>query len=76
MGIVYINHHIDTEGPLWENIQDLFDRLNLIFEIDLEPTYKNLELLQNGQIDLPFEKKKELLSAIDHIQLVSNVIGK
>lgn len=65
MGIVYINHHIDTEGPLWENIQDLFDRLNLIFEIDLEPTYKNLELLQNGQIDLPFEKKKELFSAID-----------
>ena len=65
MGIVYINHHIDTEGPLWENIQDLFERLNLIFEINLDPTYENLELLQKGQIDLPLNKKKELLKAVD-----------
>ena len=65
MGVVYINHHIDTEGPLWENIQELFDRINLIFEIRLEPTRENLKLLQNGKIEIPEDKKKELLSVID-----------
>ena len=52
-GIVYICHHIDTEGPLWEVISELFERLKLIFGIDLEPTYENLERLQKGDIDVP-----------------------
>ena len=65
MGIVYICHHIDTEGPLWENIEELFYRLKLIFGIDLPPTYENLERLQNGKIDLSETKKKEILLTID-----------
>ena len=56
-GIVYICHHIDTEGPLWEVISELFNRLKLIFGIDLEPTYENLEKLQNGEIEVPEEIK-------------------
>ena len=54
-GIVYICHHIDTEGPLWENLEDLFKRLDIIFGIKLKPTYENLELLQNGQINVSDE---------------------
>ena len=54
-GIVYICHHIDTEGPLWENIEELFDRLDLIYGIRLNPTYENLEISQNSNKN-SFEK--------------------
>src|SRR5665647_167487 len=64
-GIVYIVHHIDTEGPLWENIEELFGRLKLIFGIDIEPSYENLEKLQKGLIDMPSSKKQEIVMAVD-----------
>ena len=64
-GIVYIVHHIDTEGPLWENIDELFSRLKVIFGIDMDPTYENLEKLQKGQIDMPLSKKQEISVAVD-----------
>jgi len=64
-GIVYIVHHIDTEGPLWENIEELFDRIKVIFGIDLTPTYENLEKLQNGQIDFPLSIKQEIALVVD-----------
>ena len=64
-GVVYICHHIDTEGPLWEVISELFNRLKLIFGIDLEPTYENLEKLQNGEIEVPEEIKKSLALTVD-----------
>lgn len=64
-GTVYIVHHIDTEGPLWESIEELFARLKIIFGIDMVPTYENLEKLQRGEIDLPEDQKKELLVAVD-----------
>lgn len=64
-GIVYIVHHVDTEGPLWENIEELFGRLKVIFGIEIEATYENLEKLQNGQIDLPLSIKKEIAVAVD-----------
>ena len=64
-GIVYICHHIDTEGPLWEVISELFDRLKLIVGIDLEPTYENLERLQKGDIDVPDEIKESLALTVD-----------
>lgn len=65
MGVVYICHHIDTEGPLWESREELFRRIELIFGIKLEPTEENLILLQNGSIDLPEDKKKELALVVD-----------
>ena len=64
-GKVYIVHHVDTEGPLWENIGELFGRIKVIFGIDLEPTYENLEKLQKGEIDLPLSIKKEIAVAVD-----------
>lgn len=64
-GIVYICHHIDTEGPLWENIEDLFNRLELIFDIKLEPTYENLEKLQRGEYPIAEEFKESLTLAVD-----------
>lgn len=64
-GIVYICHHIDTEGPLWEVISELFDRLKLIFGIELEPTYENLEKLQRGEIEVPEEIKESLALTVD-----------
>lgn len=64
-GIVYICHHIDTEGPLNESLDDLFERINLIFGIRLQPSTENLIRLQNGDfIDDPL-LKKELLLVID-----------
>ena len=64
-GIVYICHHIDTEGPLWEIIEELFNRLDLIFGIKLEPTYENLKLLQEGKIEVPDEIKESLALTVD-----------
>jgi len=64
-GTVYIVHHIDTEGPLWESIEELFARLKIIFGVELAPTYENLGKLQQGIIDLPNGQKKELLVAVD-----------
>lgn len=64
-GIVYIVHHVDTEGPLWENIEELFDRIKVIFGIDIEPSQENLEKLQKGQIDMPLGIKEEIAVAVD-----------
>jgi hypothetical protein len=49
---VYIVHCIDTEGPLYEQIDVTFQRLKTIFGLELEATKENLERLQNGEIDL------------------------
>ena len=64
-GIVYICHHIDTEGPLWEVISELFERLELIFGIKLEPTYQNLEKLQKGEIEVSEDIKESLALTVD-----------
>ena len=65
MSTVYICHHVDTEGPLWESMEELFERLRIIFGINLDPTYANLELLQKGKIEIEEAKKKELISVVD-----------
>jgi hypothetical protein len=49
---VHIVHCIDTEGPLYEQIEVTFQRLKTIFGLELEATAENLERLQNGEIDL------------------------
>lgn len=64
-GIVFIVHHVDTEGPLWENIEETFARLKNIFGLDIEPTYENLVKLQKGEIDLPPNQKQEIATAVD-----------
>ncbi len=64
-GTVYICHHIDTEGPLWEIVEELFSRLKLIFGIDMAPTYENLKLLQEGKVDVPDEIRESLALTVD-----------
>ncbi len=50
--VVYIVNMIDSEGPLYESIDETFVRLKEIFDLDLEPTWGNLNKLQNMEIDL------------------------
>lgn len=50
---VYIVHHVDTEGPLYEDVKETFKRLEEILKIHLpcKPTQANLDLLRKGKID-------------------------
>lgn len=64
-GTVFIAHHVDTEGPLWENIEETFARLKSIFGLDINPSYENLEKLQKGEINLPPGQRKEVAAAVD-----------
>lgn len=43
--IVYIVHHVDTEGPMFESTKATFERLKVIlnYNIDLKPTQENLK---------------------------------
>jgi len=52
MGKVYIVHHVDTEGPLYESLEEVFKRLKCIFGIELESSERTLKKLQNREIDL------------------------
>jgi len=52
MKTLYVVHCIDTEGPLTEDIVDTFNRIKSIYNLDLEPTKKNLSLLQNKKINI------------------------
>ena len=51
MGTVYIVHCIDTEGPLYESKDVIFEQIRKIFGIEIENTQENYELLQNGLLD-------------------------
>jgi len=48
---LYIVHCVDTEGPLYEALEESFIRLNDIYGIELEPTKENLLRIQNQEID-------------------------
>jgi hypothetical protein len=50
--IVYIIHHVDTEGPLYEDIKATFKRINNILgvHLTLKPTRENLRKLQSGVV--------------------------
>ena len=45
-------HAVDTEGPISETLEDTFERLRLIFGVNLKPSDKMLEQLQQMKIDL------------------------
>lgn len=46
---VHIVHHVDTEGPMCEPLDELFERIanTLGYPIDLAPSKENLQLLQS-----------------------------
>jgi hypothetical protein len=51
-GKVYIVHHVDTEGPLFENLEEIFKRLYNVFGIQIKPNTLNLNKLRNKKFDL------------------------
>jgi hypothetical protein len=63
---VYIVHHVDTEGPLYEPLSELFKRIEETCRIKLhmEPTKKNLERILHGSINTI---EKNILSEIRNI---------
>jgi hypothetical protein len=65
-GIVFIVHHIDTEGPLCEPIDEIFVRLKNTLGIDLKIPYtrSNVIKLQNGEIEMDNDLKKEVQKII------------
>lgn len=50
--VVYIVHSIDTEGPLFESLEETFKRIEQVFGIKIEPTQENLSKLQHQELDL------------------------
>jgi len=50
---VYIVHHIDTEGPLHEPMQEVFKRIETILGVSLNlfPSQQNLKKIQAGQLE-------------------------
>ena len=44
---VYIVHCIDTEGPMFESLEATFERINKIFDLNLDCSKENLLLIQN-----------------------------
>jgi hypothetical protein len=66
-GIVYVVHHIDTEGPLCEPIEEIFVRLKNTLGVDLKMpfTRSNVIKLQNGEIEMDNDLKKEIQKIID-----------
>lgn len=51
--VVYVVHCVDTEGPLYEDLQAKFKRLESIFGISgLEPTRDQFDKILNGEVDL------------------------
>lgn len=51
-GVVNFVFCIDAEGPLYESTEACFQRLNSLFGLQLEVSEENLNLLQEGKIDL------------------------
>ena len=64
--IVHIVHHVDTEGPLYESLEETFARLNDILgeKLNIEPTRENLLKLQNGLYEGLNTEKKELIRTV------------
>ncbi len=48
---LYIVHCVDTEGPLYESLEETFIRLRDIYGIELDSTEENLVRIQNQEID-------------------------
>lgn len=60
---VYIVHSVDTEGPLYESLQERFERVHAILDVEevlnLEQTEENFRNVISGKVD--FGPKQELI---------------
>jgi hypothetical protein len=50
-GNIYFVHAVDTEGPLYENIDEIFKRIKEYYGIDIKASEENLDKLQKKEID-------------------------
>ena len=53
---VLIVHCIDTEGPMYESLEATFERINKIFNLDLDCSEENLKLIQNNNYAYEMER--------------------
>lgn len=77
-GIVFIVHAVDTEGPMHESITATFQRIYEQYNIRIDPTKKNLELLQNKKFKLKKNLKEKIYSLVrkDMIENLLNTWDK
>jgi len=70
---VHIVHHIDTEGPMCEPLDELFERIGSILghPLNLEPTKENLKKLQSAEFVFVDAKTDRLLKRIVDPQLLN-----
>ena len=70
---VYICLHIDTEGPLYEDIVATFQRMENILnaKIPLKPTIANLELIRDGKVDFLSKDSLEIVKKITDPHLLA-----
>ncbi len=69
---VHIVHHVDTEGPLCEPLNELFERIEntLGVPLNLLPTAENLQLIQSGKYSLNNEATDALLKKLTDPKLL------
>jgi hypothetical protein len=58
---VYVVHCIDTEGPLYESLDETFKRIDRAVGVDLEPSRATLSKLQSGDHDFFDDDKKAVV---------------
>jgi hypothetical protein len=73
--IVYICHHVDTEGPLYETVEASFKRLEVSVlggggKFPIEYTKANLTLLQQGKVDFLTEEQRQKAMIMAHPHLL------
>src|SRR5688500_19609543 len=50
--LLRVVHCVDTEGTLYESLEETFERLRAIYGVALPPTSENVERIQPGSIDM------------------------
>ena len=74
--LVVILHAIDTEGPLYESLEAMFERLLDLYGLDIEPTRENLRRLRNCEIDIGGLEKHVALTLNEHLTTYNDTWDK
>jgi hypothetical protein len=69
--ILPIVHLCDTEGPLYEPLNETFIQLKTNYNVELAPTKENLENIQKG-IGIPSDKRDEIMEKFSYHRLNHN----
>lgn len=71
--VVHIVHHVDTEGPMHEPLDELFERIEntLGYPLDLDPNTDNLKKLQSPEFTFRNKETDVLLKKLVDPGLIS-----